>query len=134
MKRIGSMKYIACTALLALACLGATPPSAYATVIINGRLDILSPLNPMGLRSGCHYEVHRIRLTAGTTYVIHLDSIDFDPYLMLSGFGVLIRDDDSGGNLNARIIFTPDVTGTYNIYATTFARGVRGSYRLSVTP
>lgn len=55
-------------------------------------------------------------------------------YLILSGHGVFIQDDDSGGNLNARIIFTPTVTGTYNLYATTFVRGQRGAYRISVLP
>lgn len=134
MKRIvSSLKFVACVAVVAVTSL-ACPSTADAVVISDGRLDAASPQNPMGLRPGCHFQVHSVRLTAGTTYTIDLTSTQVDPYLIMSGHGVLIQDDDSGGNLNARIVFNPTVTGDYNFYATTFARGERGNYRISVVP
>jgi hypothetical protein len=134
MHSVVSFKTLACVGLLTLICLGAATPSAHAAVITDGTLDAFSPQNPLGQRPGCHYEVHSVRLTAGVRYTIDMTSNFVDSYLILSGNGVLIQDDDSGGNLNARIVFTPSVTGNYNIYATTFGRGQRGVYRISVLP
>jgi hypothetical protein len=134
MKSVVSVRFLACAALLALVGLGAAPQSAHAEYITDGVLDNFSPQSPLGLRPGCHYGVYSVRLVAGTTYTIDMTSKAVDSYLILAGNGVLIQDDDSGGNLNARIVFTPSVTGTYNIYATTFGRGERGAYRISVLP
>ena len=38
----------------------------------------------------------------------------------------LAMDDDSGGNLNARIVHTPQRDGWYRVIVTTFAQGGRG--------
>jgi hypothetical protein len=134
MNRVASIKFLVCAGLIALACIGSAPQSSHAAVITDGNLDGFCAQNPLGLRAGCYYNVHTVRLVAGTTYTINMTSSSLDSYLILSGHGVLIQDDDSGGNLNARIVFTPSVTGNYNIYATTFASGVTGNYRVSVLP
>ena len=83
-----------------------------------------------------------VRLTAGTTYVIHLDSAVTaalsDPYLRLyDSTGVRLNsDDDSGTGLNAQLNFTPSTTGTYYLGAS--ASGIygtaTGNYNLSVAP
>ena len=83
-----------------------------------------------------------VRLTAGTTYTIHLDSASTaalsDPYLRLyDSAGVLLNsDDDSGAGLNAQLNFTPSTTGTYYLGAS--ASGIygtaTGNYTLSVAP
>ncbi len=81
--------------------------------------------------SPCH--VHRLELKKGNSYVIDLISRDFDAFLRLEDMyeNELATDDDSGGNLNARIHFTPRQSGPYKIIATTFNSNV-GAYQLSV--
>src|SRR5262249_10371102 len=114
MTRFISLKSLACLLLAGVVSAGMVP-SARAEYISDGNLGRFSPTNPRWLRPGCHYDVHYVRLTAGTTYVIDLRSRDFDAYLILAdGVGnFLDQDDDSGGNLDARIVFTPSWTGTY---------------------
>jgi hypothetical protein len=60
-----------------------------------------------------------VRLAQGKTYVIDLQSREMDSYLFLydhNGIRVA-EDDDSGGNLDARIRFTPNRTGNYLVSA-----------------
>lgn len=69
---------------------------------------------------------------AGQVVTISMSG-DFDTYLELRGpdGGVLISDDDSGGNLQALISgFTLPQTGTYTIAARSFGRDVGLSYTL----
>jgi serine/threonine-protein kinase len=80
--------------------------------------------------------VYQVKLAAGKTYVIDMVSPDqkaLDPYLVLSddAGNKLAEDDDSGGGLNARIIFRVPQDGTYRIRATSF-NGGRGDFTLSV--
>jgi hypothetical protein len=79
------------------------------------------------------HKVYKVRMNAGQKYTIDLVSRAFDAYLRLedSTEKELARDDDSGGNLNARIVFTAPATGSYRIIATTFNRQV-GPFTLSV--
>ena len=78
-------------------------------------------------------QVHRFTLSADKTYIIDLESTDFDPYLRIldAGGKQLAEDDDSGGNLNARIRFTPPKDGDYQIVATRFGGG-QGNYLLKI--
>jgi hypothetical protein len=116
--------------------LGLAPGLAQAIVVTDGNLTAANPVNPAGVRPGCHYELHTVRLVAGTTYTIDLRSNAFDAYLVLADDAglVLAEDDDSGGGLDARIVWRARYTGAYRIYATTYARGAQGAYRLSVNP
>lgn len=59
---------------------------------------------------------------AGEAVEIRLNSVEFDPFLMISnGKGqALAFDDDGGGDLNARIYFTPPATGNYVIAASSY--------------
>jgi len=43
------------------------------------------------------------------------------------------EDDDSGGDLDARIVYTPQVTGRFRIMATTYRPNETGAYPLTVT-
>jgi len=77
-------------------------------------------------------------MKAGETYIIDLvrpEKIDFnlDPYLFLEDKNkqVVAEDDDSGGNLNARIVFTPKTDGEYRIIATTLVPAT-GGFTLTV--
>jgi hypothetical protein len=75
-------------------------------------------------------------LAADKTYVIDMVSPDqkaLDPFLVLSDAGgkTLAVDDDSGGGVNARIIFRALQDGTFRIRATS-CNGRRGEFHLSV--
>jgi tetratricopeptide (TPR) repeat protein len=73
--------------------------------------------------------------TAGKTYVIDLESGQFDAYLILDdGQGkVLAENNDIGPeDQNARIIFTAPADGKYRIVATSFQQRGVGAYTLTV--
>src|SRR5579883_2938777 len=55
-----------------------------------------------------HRKIYDLTLKAGRTYVIDMTSTDFDAFLRLedSTGQELAKDDDGGGGLNARILFT----------------------------
>jgi hypothetical protein len=87
----------------------------------------------------CH--VHSIALKANKTYIIDLESNDFDAYLRLeSPTGKLIQeDDDSGGNLNSRIEYAVPADGNYRLVAMPLSNTLNangnnaGQYTLRVT-
>jgi hypothetical protein len=88
-------------------------------------------------------KVFTVNMVAGKTYTIRHNDVNkkinrnnifqFDPYLRLedSNFRQLAADDDSGGNLNALLIYRPAQTGLYRVIATTL-RGT-GSFTLQIT-
>jgi serine/threonine protein kinase len=79
---------------------------------------------------------YQVKLVAGKTYVIDMISPDpkaLDPYLFLldAAGKKLAEDDDSGGGLNARIIFRVEQDGVFRILATSFNAG-QGAFTLTV--
>jgi hypothetical protein len=77
-----------------------------------------------------------VKLAAGKTYVIDMVSPNqkaLDPFLVLSDAAgkKLAEDHDSGGGLNARMIFRADQDGIFRIRATTFNAG-HGAFTLTV--
>ena len=79
-------------------------------------------------------KVYSVKLKAGQTYTIDLASQTLDSYLYLfDGKGKkLAEDDDSGGNLDSRIVFRADVDGVYHIIATSLDGTETGEFGLSV--
>ena len=76
-----------------------------------------------------------VKLFVGQTITIDLTSDAFDAYLqLLDGSNTrLAEDDDSGGNLNARISFTIPSTGQYQIVVNNYGSSRRaGLYTLWV--
>jgi hypothetical protein len=75
-----------------------------------------------------------VKLTGGTKYRLEMTSDDFDAFLVVQDQGgkQLAFDDDSGGNLNAKLDFTAPADGTYKIFAAAF-KGV-GKFTLTVRP
>ncbi len=70
---------------------------------------------------------------AGESVTIVATSAEFDVFLTLSGSdgNVLVSDDDSAGNLNARIEnFVLPIDDSYMITVSSFAEGVSGSFTL----
>ncbi len=100
---------------------------------INGILDANDPLDAKRMTS--HAKMHFFNMQANKTYQIDMISTQFDSYLRLEDLkgNQLDEDDDSGGNLNARIIFTAKTAGVYRIIATTFGPNQTGTYELRVT-
>lgn len=76
---------------------------------------------------------YSLSATAGQPHEISLNSDDFDAYLgVYDANGLeLATDDDSGGSLNASLIFTPERDGKYIIEARAFGSST-GKYNLLV--
>jgi tetratricopeptide (TPR) repeat protein len=101
-------------------------------------LEVGKGLNLNGtLDKGKPQQVYHVKLHKGGTYVIDMVSPDpkaLDPFLrVLDASGkMLAADDDSGGNLNARILFLAPATGTYPIVASSVDSPGVGSFTLAV--
>jgi RNA polymerase sigma factor (sigma-70 family) len=79
---------------------------------------------------------YNVKFKAGATYQIDMigtDPAKLDPYLILKDANdkELARDDDGGGNFNARIVYRATTGGSYQIVATWIAKG-EGPYTLTV--
>jgi predicted Zn finger-like uncharacterized protein len=99
------------------------------------QLTIQDPLDPD--HGQCHCKLYQVDLQAGRTYQIDMTSPNshlLDPYLRVEDANevVLVEDDDSGGNFNARIRFTPNVTGAFVVVATCFQPNQFGAYTLTI--
>jgi hypothetical protein len=86
------------------------------------------------VRAASYCQIFKVKLTEGRSYQIDMRSKDLDAYLRLEDADgkQLAQDDDSGGNLNARIRFKCPRDGTYRIIATTYRSGAVGAYELTV--
>jgi hypothetical protein len=87
---------------------------------------ILTEDDPLDKVRNKHCRTYDVQLKMKSKYVIDMISKQFDSFLRLeNAFGKqLAQDDDSGGNNNARILFTAPADGIYRIYATSF--GMQG--------
>jgi hypothetical protein len=105
--------------------LDASEATVEDTLIANGACSPFSPHNTC--------KIFRVDLTAGTTYVIDLESSAFDAYLSLgdSSLRLLTSDDDSGGKRNARIRFDCKTDGAYYVVATGLGRP-EGAFTLKI--
>jgi hypothetical protein len=61
-------------------------------------------------------------------------SKEFDSFLRLEDAGKkqLAEDDDSGGGVDAQIVFTPTADGVYRIIATSFDDDETGAFNLLI--
>ena len=83
--------------------------------------------------NSCYCKTYKIEMKPKTTYIIELDSKDFDAYLRLEndeGKQVAYDDDGAGVGLNAKMVFTCDKAGTYTIFATSFEEAATGEFLL----
>jgi hypothetical protein len=83
-----------------------------------------------------YYKPYKIDMKAKTTYVIELDSKDFDAYLRLEndeGKQVAYDDDGAKVGLNAKLVYPCDRAGTYTIFATSANEAEVGQYSLRVS-
>jgi hypothetical protein len=79
-------------------------------------------------------KVFLVQMEKGNTYQIDMVSKQFDAYLRLEDAKKkqLAEDDDSGGGLNARIVFTPSEDGVYRVIATSYREDVVGTFQLRI--
>jgi Subtilase family/Bacterial pre-peptidase C-terminal domain len=85
-------------------------------------------------------DVYEFSGIAGQTVTIEMSSPaapDFDSFLVLispSGAFAAYNDDiDLGVNVNSRLVFTLNATGTWRVEASTFLPGTTGDYSLSIS-
>lgn len=78
-------------------------------------------------------DVWTLEITAITTLQLDLASDEFDAVLFVrnSSGRLVVEDDDSGPDLDSRIIHTFG-PGSYRVFANTFETGELGSYTLTV--
>jgi hypothetical protein len=110
---------------------GPVPPGVGK--IIFERQGRLMPNDP--IRDGKPHKAFTIELEQGQTYVIDMVSTETDAWLNLyDAAGVLVaKDDDGGGNQNARIRYTAAETGDHVIAATVFRDVPPGGARFTLT-
>jgi hypothetical protein len=101
---------------------------------VTAKLTKEDPQDTSSMGRGTPCKVYSVELKAGKEYQIDMVSKEFDAYLRLEtpeGKQVA-ADDDSGGALNARIIFLPVKDGKYRVITTTFANPSVGEFTLTV--
>jgi hypothetical protein len=111
-------------------------------MVIKGKLDPNDPKDK--LQTNSPHKVHEKKMKSGESYQIDLVSRDFDSFLRVedSAGTQLAVDDDSGGMLNARLVFRAPKDDTYRIivtsldaksgeYTLTFSRPSRAATALS---
>jgi hypothetical protein len=98
---------------------------------IEAKIDLNDPKSPVRRPNLC--KVFSVKMKANQRYVIDMESAAFDAYLHLLDENLLnlAQDDDSGGNLNARIVYRAPSDGTYHILATSLGGG-EGDFTLRV--
>ncbi len=86
------------------------------------------------LDDGRPVQAWALEASAGQTVNITLESDGFDTFLFLLGPGITspMSDDDSGGELNARVTVTFPETGTYVVVVSSADRRATGAFQLSV--
>ena len=80
-------------------------------------------------------QVHKFKMSAGMTYLIDLQSIVFDTYLILQdphGKALAENDDISPDNLNSRLLVMVKQNGVYRLVATSFQQRGVGAYTLRI--
>ena len=123
-------KYLGASILVAAAALMAAPAAAQPAegrpFTASGELETCE----------CRYGDHEVRLEAGRRYRIAAGSDDFDSMLRLYRAGSLgeplAQDDDSGGERNPLIHFTPTESGDYLVRVVSFTPDGAGAYDLEI--
>jgi hypothetical protein len=111
---------------------------AKGKVVLQKDVALTDKDEPNPRRNGAFQKSFAIELAAGKTYVIDMKQppgSKLDPYLRLEDKAgkVLAEDDDGGGKLDARIVYSPTASGPYRVIATSFAPRETGPFQLLVT-
>ncbi|HLZ46597.1 MAG TPA: PPC domain-containing protein [Gemmatimonadales bacterium] len=84
---------------------------------------------------GSRYKLYAFVGNKGDTLTADLSSDDFDANLLIADAAgnSLARNDDGGGQCNARLMFVPPATGNYRLYANSSAQAELGDYKLTLS-
>jgi len=95
-----------------------------------GALTLASPQ----FSDSSRYQLYSFTARAGDTLTATLLSDDFDPFLVFADDhgNTLVKDDDSGGDCNARLLLTPATAGRYRLYVNSNAKAELGDFRLTL--
>jgi hypothetical protein len=104
------------------------------------KLTANEPKYQKSFNKSSHFKAYLLTMKAGQTYLIDMVRSDaagssLDPYLYLENpkMNIVAQDDDSGGNLNARILYRATMDGEYQIIASGLSeRSSVGDYTLTV--
>jgi photosystem II stability/assembly factor-like uncharacterized protein len=85
-------------------------------------------------RPASYRDTYLFEAEAGRTYIVELESADFDGWLAIAEASgtVLAEDDNSGGGTAAKIVFEAPADGTFTIEATSAAAEAVGRYAISL--
>ena len=99
--------------------------------IVTGRLT----QTDQKFSDGSRYKLYAFVGNKGDTLTADLSSDDFDANLLIADAAgnSLARNDDGGGQCNARLTFVPPATGNYRLYANSSAQAELGDYKLSLS-
>jgi hypothetical protein len=90
--------------------------------------------DPMGAARSRHFDPYELDLVTDQHVVFTMRSTEVDSGLRVNlPSGELLRDDNSGGGLDAMISLVAPFDGTYLVVATTGGSGALGHYELAVT-
>lgn len=94
----------------------------------------LTASDPVFTERGTYYRGYSFSGAAGDRVELRVASEAMDTYLVLLGPNGLevARDDDSGGNLDARVVVSLPSDGQYTLVATTFSTGTTGDISVFV--
>jgi hypothetical protein len=87
---------------------------------LSGTLRVTDPVDVVnGRANNNRCQVFAVKMKAGQKYQIDLTSREFDAFVRVEDLRgrELAYDDDSGGMLNARLMFTPPAAGVYRVVA-----------------
>lgn len=84
---------------------------------------------------GSHYRIYPFVGRAGDTVTAILSSDDFDAYVIITDDhgNTVARDDDGGGECNARLTYTLPRAGSYREYAGSSAKAEIGAFQLTLS-
>jgi serine protease Do len=103
--------------------------------VVLEKKDRLTAADPKDTdRKSSHQKVYTFKMDPASIYTLDMTSKEMDSFLRLedSAGKQLASDDDSGGNLDARIVFRPNKEDTYRIIVTTFQPNQTGAFTLKV--
>jgi hypothetical protein len=114
------------------------PPPGIVTLTLGpdgvSRTDgVLSDDDPPNPFSGRPHRAYQVQMEAGKSYQIDLVSDDFDSHLFLldAKSNKITEDDNSGGGLNARIVYQAKTSDPFRIHVTHFDKK-SGKFTLTV--
>ena len=109
--------------------LAAQLPITFGRTVI-ARLTTTDPM----FSDSSHYKMYSFVGARGDTVTADLTSDDFDANLLLldASGNVLRKDDDGGGNCNARLQYVLPASANYRLYANSSAKSELGEYHLSI--